>query len=63
MKRINTVEVLLADNRVGELVASRQGTYFAYDPQWVAEGFNLSNIAKNLRTSSARMDRGARERA
>ena len=48
MKRINTVEVLLADNRVGELVASRQGTYFAYDPQWVAEGFNLSNIAKNL---------------
>lgn len=50
MKRINTVEVLLADNRVGELVASRQGTYFAYDPQWVAEGFNLSPLNMDFTT-------------
>lgn len=37
MKRINTVEVLLAGNPVGELVTSRQGIYFAYHPKWIAE--------------------------
>ena len=42
MKSINTIEVLLAGTPVGELVASRQGIYFAYHPQWVAQGFNLS---------------------
>ena len=40
MKSINTVEVSLAGTPVGELVASRQGIYFAYHPQWVAQGFN-----------------------
>lgn len=44
MKRINTVEVLLAGAPVGELVASRQGIYFAYYSQWVAQGFNLSPL-------------------
>lgn len=41
MKSITTVEVLLAGTPVGELVGSRQGIYFAYHPQWVAQGFNL----------------------
>ncbi|MEH6641250.1 type II toxin-antitoxin system HipA family toxin [Vreelandella glaciei] len=50
MKRINTIEVLLAGNPVGELVASRQGIYFAYYPQWVAEGFNLSPLNMNFTT-------------
>ncbi|WP_275630229.1 HipA N-terminal domain-containing protein [Pseudomonas sp. 273] len=42
MKPINTVEILLAGEPVGELVASRQGIYFAYHPKWVTQGFNLS---------------------
>ncbi len=50
MKRINSVEVLLAGNPVGELVASRQGIYFAYHPQWVAEGFNLSPLNMDFTT-------------
>ncbi|KIN13227.1 type II toxin-antitoxin system HipA family toxin [Halomonas sp. KHS3] len=50
MKRINTVEVLLAGNPVGELVASRQGIYFAYHPHWVAEGFNLSPLNMDFTT-------------
>ncbi|MBT2786021.1 MULTISPECIES: type II toxin-antitoxin system HipA family toxin [unclassified Halomonas] len=50
MKRINSVEVLLAGNPVGELVASRQGIYFAYHPHWVAEGFNLSPLNMDFTT-------------
>lgn len=44
MKRINTLEVLLDGVPVGEVVANRQGIYFAYYPQWVAQGFNLSPL-------------------
>lgn len=50
MKRFNTVEVLLAGNPVGELVASRQGIYFAYHPQWMAKGFNLSPLNMDFTT-------------
>ncbi|MBR9905987.1 MAG: type II toxin-antitoxin system HipA family toxin [Gammaproteobacteria bacterium] len=50
MKRINSVEVLLAGSPVGELVASRQGIYFAYHPHWVAEGFNLSPLNMDFTT-------------
>ena len=42
--------MLLAGNPVGELVASRQGIYFAYHPQWVAEGFNLSPLNMDFTT-------------
>ena len=45
MKNLSSVEVLLAGARVGELVcAPRRGTYFAYDEQWLATGFNLSPL-------------------
>jgi serine/threonine-protein kinase HipA len=45
MKAITSVEVLLSGARVGELVAApRRGTYFAYDEQWLAAGFNLSPL-------------------
>ncbi|MCY1291663.1 hypothetical protein D9M70_408610 [compost metagenome] len=50
MKTINTVEVLLAGIPVGELVASRQGIYFAYHPQWLAQGFNLSPLNMDFTT-------------
>ena len=50
MKRINSVEVVLAGSPVGELVASRQGIYFAYYPKWVAEGFNLSPLNMDFTT-------------
>lgn len=50
MKSISTVEVLLAGTPVGELVASRQGIYFAYHPQWVAQGFNLSPLNMDFTT-------------
>ncbi|MDH4555725.1 type II toxin-antitoxin system HipA family toxin [Pseudomonas sp. BN417] len=50
MKSINTVEVLLAGIPVGELVASRQGIYFAYHPQWVTQGFNLSPLNMDFTT-------------
>jgi len=50
MKPINAVEVLLAGTPVGELVASRQGIYFAYHPQWVAQGFNLSPLNMDFTT-------------
>ncbi len=33
-----------------ELVASRQGIYFAYHPQWVAQGFNLSPLNMDFTT-------------
>ncbi|MBB3105453.1 HipA N-terminal domain-containing protein [Azomonas macrocytogenes] len=42
---MGSVEVLLAGSRVGELVSvPRRGTYFAYDEQWLATGFNLSPL-------------------
>lgn len=45
MKNVISVEVLLAGSRVGELVSvPRRGTYFAYDEQWLATGFNLSPL-------------------
>ena len=45
MKATTSVEVLLAGTRVGELVlAARRGLYFAYDEQWLAQGFNLSPL-------------------
>ena len=50
MKRINSVEVSLAGTPVGELVASRQGIYFAYHSQWVAQGFNLSPLNMEFTT-------------
>lgn len=50
MKSISAVEVLLAGKPVGELVASRQGIYFAYHPQWVAQGFNLSPLNMDFTT-------------
>lgn len=52
MKRINSVEVSLAGTPVGELVASRQGIYFAYHPQWVAQGFNLSPLNMEFTTQA-----------
>lgn len=50
MKRINTLEVLLDGVPVGEVVANRQGIYFAYYPQWVAQGFNLSPLNMDFTT-------------
>ena len=45
MKNVASVEVLLAGTRVGELVSvPRRGTFFAYDEQWLATGFNLSPL-------------------
>lgn len=45
MKNVTSVEVLLAGTRVGELVSvPRRGTFFAYDEQWLATGFNLSPL-------------------
>lgn len=52
MKRINSVEVSLAGTPVGELIASRQGIYFAYHPQWVAQGFNLSPLNMEFTTQA-----------
>lgn len=50
MKRIDSVKVELAGTTVGELVATRQGIYFAYSPEWVASGFNLSPLYMELST-------------
>ena len=45
MKPVRSVEVGMAGQRVGELVAApRGGLYFAYDPQWLATGFALSPL-------------------
>ncbi|VXC77846.1 hypothetical protein PSEUDO9AZ_12103 [Pseudomonas sp. 9AZ] len=45
MNNVTSVEVLLAGTRVGELVCvPRRGTFFAYDEQWLATGFNLSPL-------------------
>lgn len=45
MKTVTSAEVLLAGTRVGELVSvPRRGTFFAYDEQWLATGFNLSPL-------------------
>lgn len=52
MKTVTSVEVLLAGTRVGELVSvPRRGTFFAYDEQWLATGFNLSPL--NMEFKSA----------
>ena len=52
MKATTSVEVLLAGTRVGELVlAARRGLYFAYDEQWLAQGFNLSPL--NMKFTAA----------
>lgn len=55
MKPINNVEVLLAGVPVGELIASRQGIYFAYHGKWLQQGFNLSplNMKFNARPQKA----------
>lgn len=50
MKRIDTVKVELAGTTVGELVATRQGIYFAYTPEWIATGFNLSPLNMEFTT-------------
>ena len=43
MKPLRSVDVGIAGQRVGELVAApRGGIYFAYDTQWLATGFALS---------------------
>ena len=52
MKTITAIDVLLAGERVGELlIAPRRGLYFAYDEQWLATGFNLSPL--NMTFSAA----------
>ena len=52
MKNVTSVEVLLAGTRVGELVSvSRRGTFFAYDEQWLATGFNLSPLNMEFKSS------------
>ncbi|MNF70186.1 putative DNA-binding transcriptional regulator [compost metagenome] len=52
MKAIVSVEVLLAGARVGELVSvPRRGTFFAYDEQWLATGFNLSPLNMEFESS------------
>ncbi len=52
MKNVTSVEVLLSGVRVGELVSvPRRGTFFAYDEQWLATGFNLSPL--NMEFKSA----------
>ena len=44
MKKINRVQVFILSTLVGELAANRQGIFFAYDPTWIASGFNLSPL-------------------
>lgn len=52
MKNVTSVEVLLAGTRVGELVSvPRRGTFFAYDEQWLATGFNLSPLNMELKSA------------
>lgn len=52
MNHVMAVEVLLAGVRVGELVsAPRRGTFFAYDEQWLATGFNLSPLNMEFKSS------------
>ena len=52
MKKVTSVEVLLAGTRVGELVSvPRRGTFFAYDEQWLATGFNLSPLNMEFKSS------------
>lgn len=52
MKNVTSVEVLLSGARVGELVSvPRRGTFFAYDEQWLATGFNLSPLNMEFKSS------------
>ncbi|MCJ8168327.1 type II toxin-antitoxin system HipA family toxin [Atopomonas sediminilitoris] len=52
MNNVASVEVLLAGTRVGELVSvPRRGTFFAYDEQWLATGFNLSPLNMEFKPS------------
>ena len=45
MNPVRSVEVSMAGQRVGDLVAAPRGDlYFAYDPQWLATGFALSPL-------------------
>jgi serine/threonine-protein kinase HipA len=52
MNNVTSIEVLLAGTRVGELVSvPRRGTFFAYDEQWLASGFNLSPLNMEFKSS------------
>jgi serine/threonine-protein kinase HipA len=52
MKNVASIEVLLAGTRVGELVSvPRRGTFFAYDEQWLATGFNRSPLSREFKSA------------
>lgn len=52
MKSVTALTVMHQEKKVGELISvPRRGIYFAYDPTWLATGFNLAPLHMDFSTT------------
>jgi serine/threonine-protein kinase HipA len=52
MKSVTALTVMHQEKKVGELISvPRRGIYFAYDPTWLATGFNLVPLHMDFSTT------------